>query len=333
MQNTDVTVIVPVWNGRSLLLKLLERLRAQTYPITELLVMDNGSVDGAAEIAAEQGARVIRMGSNTGFCRAVNRGIEASNTAWLAILNSDLEPAPDWLEHLMRSARECNAWFAAPKLLSATERNRLDGTWDTLCRGACAWRVGNGRRDQPQFSVPRSIRLAPATAALYRAELFRRVGLFDETFESYLEDVDFGLRCALENCHGIYVPEALAYHVGSATMGEWHPETVRRIARNQLLLVAKHYPNRLLLRYWWPIVVAQVLWGLVSIRHGAGWAFVRGKWEGIRSFLGRRPRTLPFERLAAVLTEGEREIHDIQKQAGFDIYWRLYFLLTRGGSI
>ena len=76
---------------------------------------------------------------------------------------------------------------------------------------------------------------------LYRAEVFRQVGLLEESFESYLEDVDFGLRCAAQRITGRYVPDARAVHVGSAALGRWHPETVRRIARNQLLLVARHY--------------------------------------------------------------------------------------------
>ena len=87
--------------------------------------------------------------------------------------------------------------------------------------------------------------MAPATAALFRADLFRRVGTFDATFESYLEDVDFGLRCALAGFSGAYVPDAVAYHWGSASLGPWNPEVVRLIARNQSYLVAKHYPPAL----------------------------------------------------------------------------------------
>ena len=72
-----VSVVIPVWNGRDLVETLLEKLRAQTYPIAEALVVDNGSEDGAAEAAEQSGARVIRMGCNRGFACAVNRGIEA----------------------------------------------------------------------------------------------------------------------------------------------------------------------------------------------------------------------------------------------------------------
>jgi GT2 family glycosyltransferase len=332
----DVSIIVPVWNGRAMVERLLVCLRAQTHPIAEILVVDNGSEDGAPEAAERQGARVIRMGSNTGFSRAVNRGIKECATEWLAIVNSDVEPAPDWLERLMDAARPQGVWFAAGKLLSLTQRDLIDGTYDALCRGACAWRVGHGRTDGAAFSSARDIWFAPGTASLFRAELFRRVGLLDEGFETYLEDVELGLRCASLNYAGRFAPDAVAYHAGSAALGKWHPDTVRRISRNQVLLVAKFYPRGLLLRLLWPILVAQMLWGAVALRHGTFGAFWHGKVDGLTRFRATRRSGLvsgiKSDGLLRILQESEREIRRIQRLTGFDWYWRMYFALTLGGA-
>ena len=242
----SITAIVPVWNGRELLERLLASLEAQTEPAAELLVVDNGSTDGAPEVARARGARVIPMGRNAGFAAAVNRGIRESRGEWMAVLNSDVELAPDYLARLLAAAEAGGAWFATGKILAAGSNDRIDGTFDAMCRGGTAWRVGNGRTDGPAFSAERQIWSPPFTAVLFRAEVFRRVGLLEDSFESYLEDVDFGLRCAAQGLAGLYVPSALAWHRGSATLGRWHPETVRRMARNQLFLVARHYPRRLL---------------------------------------------------------------------------------------
>ena len=332
----DVSIIVPVWNGRPLVERLMGCLRAQTYPIAEIMVVDNGSADGAPEAAQALGARVIRMGSNTGFSRAVNRGIQECATAWLAIVNSDVELEPDWMERLMEASRAPGVWFAAGKTLSATRREVIDGTYDALCRGGCAWRLGHDRPDGPEFSRARGIRFAPGTASLFRAELFRRVGMLDDGFESYLEDVEFGLRCACLDYPGRYVPEAVAYHVGSAALGRWHSATVRRISRNQVFLVAKYYPAALLFRLGWPILVAQTLWGLVALRHGAAGAFLRGKLDGLLRFrkVRRGASSLPVEsdRVWRILRESEREIRFLQRRTGFDWYWRVYFALTSGGA-
>ena len=322
----SISAIVPVWNGRHLLERLLATLDAQTEPASELLVVDNGSHDGGPEMARERGARVIPMGRNAGFAAAVNRGIRESRFEWIAVLNSDVELAPDYFARLLAPG----AWFATGKILSARSKDRIDATFDVVCRGGVAWRVGSGRADGPVWARGRQIWSAPWTAALFRAELFRRVGLLEQTFESYLEDVDFGLRCAAQGLAGRYVPEAVAWHRGGATLGRWHPEIVRRIARNQLFLLARHYSRPLS----WPVLVAHFLWGGVALRHGAGLAWLRGKWQGLRGFSVARSHSIPFEPkvLEGLLRDNEQIIRDVQASTGFDFYWRLYFLLTGGGA-
>jgi N-acetylglucosaminyl-diphospho-decaprenol L-rhamnosyltransferase len=328
-----ISAIVPVWNGRELLMRLLDSLDAQTQPVDELLVVDNGSADGAPEAARERGARIVTMGRNAGFAAAVNRGIEASRGDWLTVLNSDVTMAPDYLAKLL-AASEAGAWFATGKILVAGSTSRIDGTYDALCRGGTAWRVGSGRIDNAAFAMGRQIWSPPFTAVLLRAEVFRRVGMLESRFESYLEDVDFGLRCAARELAGVYVPAAVAWHRGSATLGRWHPETVRRIARNQLFLVARHYPRRLLWRWFWPIAVAQILWGGVAFRHGAGLAWFRGVFQGLRHFGALRKSCTPFDSrvLDNLLRSNERRIREVQTSTGFDSYWKIYFLLTGGGA-
>jgi len=321
-----VAAVIPNWNGAARLEKLFEHVAAQTHPIDRLIVVDNGSTDNSAAVAARAGASVIRLGSNTGFSHAVNCGIRAVDAEWIVILNNDVQPEPDWLRNLMETAMAKQAWFATGKLLDASRRDRLDGAFDAICRGACAWRCGHGRLDSALWNTPREIRFAPLTAALVRTELFQRLGLLDESLESYLEDIDLGIRCAAAGLTGRYVPSAVAYHQGSATLGIWHPDTVRKISRNQLLIVAKHYPRKWISRYGWPILVAQALWGFIALRHGRLLAYLAGKLDGLRLF--RQNRGESCSNLDAILDQSEREIHELQSLSGFDLYWRLYFALT-----
>jgi hypothetical protein len=313
-----ISAIVPVWNGRELLARLLATLEAQTRPATELLIVDNGSTDGAPEMARERGARVIAMGRNAGFAAAVNRGIREAAHPLIAILNSDVELAPDYFEKLA----EVDAPFATGKILSPS--GLLDGTFDLTCRGGTTWRTGAGQRDAPPFDEGREIASPPWTAVLYRAEVFRQVGLLEESFETYLEDADFGLRCAARGVVGRYVPAARAVHVGSAALGRWHGETVRRLARNQVLLVARHG----LARHLWAVLAAQVLWGAVALRHGRGMAWVRGKIQGLRQFSGARMKCQQEDPgvLERALQSNEQLIRGMSR----DTYWKLYFLLTGG---
>jgi GT2 family glycosyltransferase len=316
----SISAIVPVWNGRDLLAGLLASLDAQTLPVGELLVVDNGSTDGAPELARAHGARVILMGRNCGFAAAVNRGIGEARHPLVAILNSDVVLAPDYLERLAAE----QAPFATGKLLSPA--GTLDGSFDLTTRAATTWRAGAGQPDAPPFDEAREITSAPWTAVLYRAEVFREVGRLEESFESYLEDVDFGLRCVAHRVRGRYVPEARATHLGSASLGRWHAETVRRLARNQVLLAARHLPAR----HAWRAAIGQCLWGGVALRHGRGLAWVHGKSQGLCLFSAARRQfqQKDLELLEQVLLSNEGFL----RKNCAEPYWKLYFSLTGVGQ-
>jgi GT2 family glycosyltransferase len=326
-----VAAVVPHWNRRDLLQTLLANLSSQTRAFDQIIVVDNASADDSIAVAECAGAKVVRLERNLGFAAAVNRGIESTTADWIAILNNDVTLAPDWLATLL-SAIEKDApeqeqvWFATGKTLMAGDPSRIDGTFDAISRGACTYRCGSGKPDGQFWNQPHRIRMAPMTAALFQHRLFMEIGSLDEGFESYLEDVDFGIRCAIHDRWGVYVPAAVAYHQGSSTWGQWNKYSVRLIARNQLLLTAKYFAG--LSR--WPIVAGQLLWGFVALCHGCAGAYLQGKMAGMRVV-----RTLPQQRPAsgnkieAFVRESEQTILEIQRQTGFDHYWRAYFWLLR----
>jgi len=320
-----VSAVVPQWNRRELLEKLLRSMQDQQRHFDEVIVVDNGSTDDSADFAERSGARVIRLKKNFGFAAAVNRGIEAASAEWVAILNNDVTLEPPWLAKLLDQAGD--AWFATGKILSAKNPKLIDGTFDEISRAACAYRCGSGKPDSPFWNHPREIRFAPMTAAIFRRRLFDEIGPLDERFGSYLEDVDFGIRCAAGGRSGVYVPEAVAYHAGSATQGAWNSDTVSRISRNQVLLAAKHFSGF----SRWPMVAGQLLWGVLALRHVGGIAWLRGKVSGLR--VARKIRGEGFakqeNRLRAILEASERTIFDVGQQTGFDWYWRAYFWLLR----
>jgi len=134
------------------------------------------------------------------------------------------------------------------------------------------------------------------------------------------------MRCAAQRITGRYVPEARAIHLGSAALGRWHPETVRRMARNQLLLAARHYAAR----HLWPVLVAQLLWGAVALRHGRGLAWARGKFQGLCLFSAAR--TQNFQKDPELLEQVLRSNEQFIRAASQDTYWTLYFLLTGGAK-
>lgn len=324
-----VSCVIPHWNQRKLLESLLDSLQQLRLPAgwaLETLVVDNASEDGSPEAAEARGAKVLRLDRNQGVSRALNLGIEASKGEFVALLNNDVELAPDWLLELAVALEQPDVWFAAGKTMSWSERERIDGAGDAICRGGAAWRLGHGREDGPVFDRARRTYFPSATAALFRREFFGRAGLFEESFFAYLEDVELGMRAAVKDLPGAYVPTAVAWHRGSGTTGAWSAAMVRWITSHQLLLLAKHYPAALLARFAWPILTAQVLWGALAISRGRGLDWGAGVFDGLRRWRGLRSSVAAESgaRLAAVLTETERELLSVQRATGFDVYWRWY---------
>jgi GT2 family glycosyltransferase len=319
----SVTVIIPSFNAASLVQLVLENLRAQTILPAEIIVIDNGSEDETAAVVRANGGSLIPLTANHGFAAAVNEGIEAARSDWLLILNNDVELRPDWLEKVLNAVEESSAYFAVGKLLQKRNPRRLDGTWDLISRAGCAWRCGWNAPDGDLWNSRRRIDMASLTAMLIRKDVFQRIGTLDTRYESYYEDVDFGLRCALAGYAGVYEPEAVGWHIGSATVGL--SRSTYLVSKNQVLLAKKFGLARLGL---WNVVCGQGLYTLARLPHRTFGAALRGKWNGIKEAGHRPTENVDLEHLTAVLLRSEKQLLDVQRTVGFDLSWKLYSQLA-----
>lgn len=322
MVDASVCAVIPTWNRSALVGKILENLKRQTHPLSETIVVDNGSGDDTLEVIRASGARAIELGSNQGFAKAVNAGIAASEAEWVLVLNNDVELEPRWLEYSLMAAVEERASLVAGKLLRANHPGRIDGAFDLVAASGCAWRCGSNLPDGEAWNRRRSIQLAPLTACLINRRVFDSIGVLDAEFESYYEDVDFGLRFTLAGFTGIYEPKACALHLGSATLGA--SKTTYFVSRNQILLAAKFGLAKLSLSR---VLLGQALFLLTTIRHRSFTAAVRGKWDGVRLVRSRPKNAEPPARLQSLLHEQEIHIRDLQSRLGWDFSWRIYFAM------
>jgi GT2 family glycosyltransferase len=256
-----VSLVIVSLNGRAHLARCLPAVLGQTRLPDEVVVVDNGSTDGTPEYLAESfpAVRVIRADRNLGFAAGVNRGIRASDSEWVATLNNDTEPEPDWLAEMLRAADAAEAagqrvGMVASRMLRWDEPGIFDSAGICLDRAGIAWdRLGGQRADGESFAAPL---LGPcAGAALYRREMLDEVGAFDERFFLYLEDVDLAWRARLAGWTCADAPAARARHRHSATAGEDSPLKRYHLGRNKLWLIAKDYPAPLVYLYL-PVVLA-----------------------------------------------------------------------------
>jgi GT2 family glycosyltransferase len=256
-------VVVPNFNGRRWLPGCLDSLAAQTLAPSEVVVVDNGSTDGSAALAAERpGVRVVELGRNLGFAAAANRGFAETAGEGVALVNTDVVLAPDWLERMtgaLGSAPDIGS--VACKMVDLDEPAVLYDAGDVLRRDGVCEQRGRFQADDGSFDAPGDVFAACAGAALYRRGAVLDVGGFDERFFMYLEDVDLGLRLRLAGWRCRYEPVA-ARHAGQGSAPDAGQAAWRWVERNTLLLAAKAFPLR-----WAP----QVLY------RQAGWA-----WHALR---------------------------------------------------
>lgn len=324
-----VIVVIPSFNGARLLGESVGSALSQTSPPREVLVVDDASTDDSPQLASNLGARVLALGRNQGFAHAVNAGVLDAPAEWVAIVNTDVTLAPDWIARLLAAAHAAHAEYASGPITRHDEPGVLDGGYDLLSRAACPWRAGSGF-PIAALRMPEGPWLPSLTALLIRRQTFIDAGLLDETFGSYLEDVDFALRLHRLEVPGVFVPAARAAHRGSATFGAWSPRATRLQSRNQALLIARHYPNHWVAQFGQAVFAGQMLWGALALRHGVAGAWLLGKLDALRSWRRLRRICTPLEadRLAANFAAWERAILDWQGDPPQDAFWRWYFRLA-----
>jgi len=264
----DVAVVIPNYNGERWLPGVLESVAAQSIAPAEVLVVDDGSVDGSRALLAQRfpRVRVLALRRNGGFARAANAGVAAVTAEAVALVNTDVLLAPDWIE---RSAAALDAAPAAAsvatKLVDLDDPALIYDAGDVLRRdGACEQR-GRFERDGGRYDAPGDVFSACAGAALYRRSAVLAVGGFEERFGTYLEDVDLGLRLRLAGWTCRWEPRAVARHAGGGSTGTLAHGPGAWVERNTLLLVARAFRPR-----WLPLVAyRQLAWAWHAARTGA----------------------------------------------------------------
>lgn len=281
----EVTIIIPNYNGKTLLENCIKTLERQTCQDFFVLVVDNGSTDGSTEVTSELlSMEMIALKENTGFCGAVNIGIRHTKTPYFILLNNDTEVLEGFVEHLLSGIRESEDIFSCEAMMiDYHNRELIDNAGDFYT--AFGWAVARGKgKPTLQYAQARDIFSSCAGAAIYRTCVMEKIGLLDEMHFAYLEDVDLGYRAKIFGYRNRYIPQARVYHVGSATTGtRYNEKKVFLAARNSMYLIYKNMPLlQLLLNL--PFILAGILIKTVFfVKKGFGREYVKGIAEGILS--------------------------------------------------
>jgi len=265
-----ISVVIPNWNGAAFLPVCLDSLKKQSFKNFETIVVDNGSKDESLEIlnTRYKWARVVELEENQGFAGGCNRGMEAARGEWIVLMNNDTEADKDWLKNTAKGIEEKQDYsFFSTKILSYHNRNILDGTGDFIARSLFVFRYGQFDEDRGQYDDLGEIFSPCGAAAVYKKSMLDEIGLLDEDFFAYLEDIDLGMRAHLAGYRGWFISDAVIYHIGGAStdssqMSKW---VYRQNIRNMFLILLKDIPFLVFLRcipsmmFWHPAHIFYVI--------------------------------------------------------------------------
>jgi GT2 family glycosyltransferase len=308
----------------------LESLYRQNFNDFETILVDNGSHDGSVAFVRDNFPQVtvICFGENRGFCVAVNAGILASKGRYIGLLNNDTEVDPAWLRELV-AALDANpdAGSAASKVLFHSDPQTVNSAGDQFSVFGVPYQRRLMRGDRDRFSEPRYVFSACGAAALYRRELFEKIGLFDEGFFAYQEDVDLGFRSQLAGYKCLYVPTAVVYHKYHMTLSKAASLWFYLKERNKQFVIIKNLPLKLLLVCFPLIVLHQGFSFLEAAYKGSLGAYFKAQ---IDACIGL-PQMLRHRRHI----QRERLVNDAYV-LGLMHFWEplriLFFQLRRGRS-
>lgn len=318
-----VALIIVNYNSGPLLERCLTAVQAQTRAPERILVVDNASKDGSTACIGQRwiDVELLSFDENLGFAAANNRGLErCQESDWVALLNPDAFPEPDWLEALLRAAVDHpRAGSLASCLVQAEDTNLLDGTGDAYHVSGLVWRVGHGL-PRDQVSMQRhQVFAACAAAALYKRSALEAVGGFDERYFCYNEDVDLGFRLRLAGLTCWHVPDAVVRHLGSAITGKHSDFSLYHGHRNLVWTYLKDMPTTLLKRYWWQHLLLNLASLVVLSIQYRTTAIFRAKMSALR---GLRPVLKQRALVQATKQCQDAELVAFMSKQWWRPYWR-----------
>lgn len=264
------SVIVVAYNSRRHLPACLSSILAAIGPLDELIIVDNGSSDGSAELVERHfpQARLIR-GANVGYAGGNNCGAAAARGEYLVFLNPDTVIAPGAIEALVAPLRAsgdiglttaCIVHLSRPELVNACG-NTMHVSGLTYCRGA--------GRPRAAYDAPADVDAVSGAAFAIPRDLFEELGGFDERFFLYCEDTDLSWRARLAGKRCCYVPEALVYH--DYQVG-YSPTKAFYVERNRHLMLLKNLDRSTYLRLLPVLLLAElVTWGFLLLQGPRYW--------------------------------------------------------------
>jgi GT2 family glycosyltransferase len=281
-----VSVVTPNYNGEKFLKTFFESLNDDSELIGEVIIVDNGSTDKSKEYIKDNTFNfpviLIENRENVGFSPAVNQGIQKAKYEYIFSLNNDTEVKPQSIKALVDLISSDEDIFSVQaKMLQYNNKELIDDVGDEY--NLLAWTKKTGENhNSDEYDEVIEIFSACAGAAMYKKSLLSEIGMFDDNFFAYMEDVDLAIRSRINGYRNLLCPDAVIYHIGSATSGSRYNEfKVKFAARNNVWVVYKNLPIPLKITNFIFLFLGFFIKYLFFVKKGFGSTYLSGIREGL----------------------------------------------------
>ncbi|MBP3225706.1 MAG: glycosyltransferase family 2 protein, partial [Methanobrevibacter sp.] len=281
-----VSVVTPNYNGERFLKTFMDSLNEDSEYIGEVIIVDNGSTDGSIDYLKNNRFNfplvLIENKENLGFSPAVNQGILKAKHDLIFSINNDTEIKKGSIKALADLISSSDDIFSVQaKMLQYTNKELIDDVGDEY--NLLAWTKKTGENHHSdEYSEVMDIFSSCAGAAMYKKPVLNEIGLFDDNFFAYMEDVDLAIRSKINGYRNLLCPDAIVYHIGSATSGSRYNEfKVRLAARNNVWVVYKNIPIPLKIVNFIFLFLGFLIKYLFFVKKGFGSTYLEGIREGL----------------------------------------------------
>jgi GT2 family glycosyltransferase len=281
-----VSVVTPNYNGEKFLKTFFESLNEDCEYIDEVIIVDNGSTDKSKEYIKSNTfnfpVKLIENNENVGFSPAVNQGILEARNEYIFSLNNDTEVRKGSVRALVDLISSSDDIFSVQaKMLQYDNKELIDDVGDEY--NLLAWTKKTGENhSSSEYVEVREIFSSCAGAAMYKKSILNEIGMFDDNFFAYMEDVDLAIRSKINGYRNLLCPDAVVYHIGSATSGSRYNEfKVRLAARNNVWTVYKNLPIPLKILNFIFLFLGFFIKYIFFVKKGFGSTYLSGIREGL----------------------------------------------------
>lgn len=255
-----ISIVILNYNANQLIIDCISSIFNSNYKNLEIILVDNNSTDGSHIQCKNKFAsiKVIENNENLGYCEGNNVGLREVSGDFIVILNPDTVVTPNWIHELLSSFRKYGDGLYQPKLLSTSDKNRINSAGNFIQLFGFGYSRGKGNLDSQTYSESKEIGYASGACLFTSKEILNKIGLFDKFLFAYHDDLELGWRAKQRGIKSFYIPTSIVYHAESFSFS-WSKKKFFLLERNRWYCLLTHYSKKTFYKLLPSLLIVEII--------------------------------------------------------------------------